>query len=313
MSLTQILMNQGELGVNLRQSLDKVLPKPNQFKTQADLPAFNSTYPTLAPHRLNREDSRLVEIAFNYFLRFITSKETDIPIDHSSHYFFEAFNYIEEPERSLVINRLNGYSEKMNDFFISEEIDDYFIAHLYTFAKLDCVAKKRHFDDILDLKLIEKKTTLAIIEDIKRLGNIYKKVFIGTNIINSDSFIIYNPQYSSELEKKVRGFDSSFFYDGVLLNIKTNRVYSYDTKDVYSLIAQYIFHLIDKALNAKTELAAEQIEQLALYKARAGQIEFFNVSDLNKMDVYNVSMSVCQTLNIKIVEENLIQVVSNIY
>lgn len=313
MSLTTIIAHKGEFGMRYKEILDTLRPKAQQFTTQGGLPAFSSAYPTLVQSRLQQNEATLANSAFVYLASFLTAKHTQIPIDHSSLFFYNAFHHIVEPERKIVIERIKGYFQTMQEFYSSEEINNHFIGHLYTFAKLDQVAKKGDFDEDTDLNFIQKKVSLAIIEDIKRLGNLFKKVFIDSSLITSDSDVIYYPTYSNQITKALRGINADFYFDGVLVDFSTSKSFRYESQDIYRLISLYLFYLIDKSIKATTDLCSEEIEKLAFYKARAGQIEYFDVREMDKITTYKACLDICELFKIKVSANALMRVVSNMH
>lgn len=313
MSLTTLIAYKGEFGLEFRDILDLVRPKASQFETQGGLPAFSADYPILVPYRLKREDAAFVGIAFDYLARFIIAKYSKIPLDHSSFFFYNAFHYIHDPEKKKVIERIKEHFPLIDEFYRTSEISDKFVAHMFTLAKLEQVARQGYFDEVEDLDLILTKTSLAIVTDIKRLGMVFKKVFIDSNLVRPDSSIIYNPTYGTAVTKALRGIDADIFIDGVLIDLKSTKNFMYNMDDAYQITGYYLFYLIDKALKADTELSNENIERLAFYKARAGQIEYFDVQDFDKKLVYEAVCSLAALFKIRVSKKALLDVVANIY
>lgn len=313
MSLTTILAFKGEFGVEFREILDTIRPKAKDFRTQGNLPAFNSGYPVLAPYRIQAHEAPLVGTAFDYLARFIIAKYSKIPLDVSSLFFYEAFQYIENEYRKPITDRIRGHYSLIDQFYQEPEITDQFIAHLYSIAKLEQVARQGFFDPDVDLPLVLQKNPMSVVDDIRKQGIIFKRVFIDSNLITPHSFIIYNPTYSTEVTNALRGIDADIYFDGVLLDFKSTKHFAYDKSNAYQLLSYYLFQLIDKALKKKTELCNEDIERFAFYKSRSGQIEYYDVKNLDKNAVHEALVKICAMFKLKVDQKELLKVVAEMY
>lgn len=313
MSLTSILAFKGEFGVEFREILETIRPKAKDFRTQGNLPAFNSGYPMLAPYRIQPHEAPLVGIAFDYFARFIVAKYTKIPMDFSSFYFYNAFHYIDDQYRKPVTNRIKSHYALIDQFFQEPDISDEFIAHLYSLAKLEQVARQGVFDPDVDLANILQKNPMSVVDDIRKQGNIFKRVFIDSTLINPNSFIIYNPTYSTQVTNALRGIDCDIYFEGVLLDFKSTKHFAYDKTDAYQLLGYYLFQLLDKSLKKRTDFCKEDIEKLAFYKSRAGQIEYYDVKNFDKQAVFDALIKIAALFKLKINEKELLKVVADMY
>lgn len=313
MSLTSIIAFKGEFGADFREILEPIRPKAKGFLTQGKLPAFNSAYPTLAPYRIQAHEAALVGIAFDYLARFILSKHINTPLDYSSFYFYNAFHFIPPEYIKLASARIKDHYVLIDSFFKEAEISDQFIAHLFTLAKFEQIARQGCFDPVDGLAFINSKTTMVVVDDIRKMGRIFTRAFIESKLVTKDSFILFNPTYSDQVTKVLNGIDADIFIDGVLIDFKSTKNYAYDKDNAYQLLGYYLFQLMDKALGKKTDFALEDIEKIAFYKARAGQIEYYDVRQFNKKDVLEALVALSTLLRIAVPENNLIKVVSEMY
>lgn len=314
MSLTTIIAFKGDFGTEFREILEPIRPRAKDFRTQGDLPAFNSSgYPMLAPYRIQAHEAATVGVAFDYLARFIIAKYTKIPMDLSALFFYQAFHYIEDQHRKTVTDRIKNHYVLMDKFFQETEISDEFIGHLCSIAKLEQIARQGVFDPDTDLPFILEKNPMSMVADIRKQGVVFKRVFIDSNLINPNSFIIYNPEYSTQVTNALRGIDADIYFDGVLLDFKSTKNFLYDKNHAYQLLGYYLFQLIDKALKKKTELSLENIEKLAFYKSRAGQIEYYPVKNFDKKAVFEALVKITELFKIKVKQDDLINVVSDMY
>lgn len=126
--------------------------------------------------------------------------------------------------------------------------------------------------------------------ELRNLFIVFKEEFIN-NIVKKESSVVFNPEFglASEL---VGGADADIFIDGVLYDFKTTKNRGYVGKDVYQIIGYYLLNEITKkhkrSWNKRyleiSPLIIHDINKIAFYKARFGEIEYLDISFLEEIN-----------------------------
>lgn len=145
-----------------------------------------------------------------------------------------------------------------------------------------------------------------IINELRNLFFVFKEEFVK-NIVKKDSVVVFNPEFGlgSEL---VKGADADIFVDGVLYDFKTTKNKGYVGKDISQIIGYYLLNEITKRHkkcygNRYLKIAPlikHDINKLAFYKARFGEIEYLDISyldNLNKKDIIKNFENILKNIN----------------
>jgi hypothetical protein len=133
-----------------------------------------------------------------------------------------------------------------------------------------------------------------VINELRNLLIVFKEEFIK-NIVKKESIVLFNPEFGlgSEL---VGGADADIFIDGVLYDFKTTKNRGYVGKDVYQIIGYYLLNEItkkhkrywSKRYREISPLIIHNINKIAFYKARFGEIEYLDVSFLDEFNLKGI-------------------------
>lgn len=129
-----------------------------------------------------------------------------------------------------------------------------------------------------------------VINELKNLFVVFKENFMN-NLIKKDSIVVFNPEFGlgSEL---VDGADADIFIDGVLYDFKTTKNRGYVGKDIYQIIGYYLLNEItkkhkkfwEKRYTEFAPLITYDINKVAFYKARFGEVECLDISFLDEFN-----------------------------
>ena len=123
-----------------------------------------------------------------------------------------------------------------------------------------------------------------IIVDIKQLYDIFVKNF--TNIVYTDSLVIFNPKFGELSSLLVGGADADIYIDGTLYDLKVKKYNGYKWQDVAQLVGYYILSLITIIFKEEnSELSKYPITRLAFYKGRKGEVEYIDVKDIGSKNI----------------------------
>lgn len=281
MSLTSKLDAKNKKDKEFKDILLHVEPKKEAYYTLSGKLPFSEEYNMHVPYNLSKiHNSSLVGTAFDYLARFRIAQflkdETAIR-DLVAYKGFEKLNkYIDIPYEIL-----ESWIEKVLVFINDGSL---LISDLYEIsvklAKLDQVFRARiNKENIERNYFIIENSPDEVINELDNLLKLFEEKFMIPEIINEKSNVIFNPSFgvSSLL---VSGADADIYIDGVLYDFKTTKDKSLKQKDNLQMIGYYLLNDLAKATISNDlgfKYTDMEIKKLSYYKARFGEIEFYDV------------------------------------
>lgn len=294
MSLTSKLKGKSPSDIKLQLILKEIIPDKNMFYTLSGKVAFSSgTYEAKVPYALkNKTNSIIVGIAFDYLARFLIAQKIDIwkGKAYSSLVAKEGLSYL--VRKKIIDEKLFMQLEKRYDdgislvekFIFKEDnisIEDIIPAACF-FARLEFIYRNGYItDNIRDYLLMYEEQ--EVIFDLNNLSTVFVDNFILSGLVRSDSDVVFNPHFGFAA-RYIGGVDADIFIDGVLYDFKTSKVLSYEWKEVAQVIGYYLIDCIAKEDDdIFASLDGKKIYRVAFYRARYGEIEYFNIDDFDKI------------------------------
>lgn len=272
--------------------LRNIIPERNEFYTISGKESFSNSYIMKVPSELeNRGESGLVGTAFDYLARFIVAKKINknkegaytktiaemalswIELEIEDDEFFYKFD--ERYKESIKIIKEYIYG---NDVEINEKL----INSACYFARLDSVVRARIWlNNLKEFPLVNESKD--IVDELTRLINLFIDTFIKSDLVKENSDVVFNPEFGI-CTKKCGGADADIFIDGVLYDFKSSKNRGYRWQDVAQLIGYYLFNEIATQTDSKGgSLRGYVIDKIAIYKARYGEIECFDIDNIDKI------------------------------
>lgn len=151
----------------------------------------------------------------------------------------------------------------------------------YFFAKLEQVYRS---GGILpeDINSFFADPNEEIQRDLQNLCRVFKEKFIGAELIGPDSTVIFNPTFGLG-SIMCGGADADVYVDGALYDFKTSKDTGYNWKEVAQILGYFFLNGVayyGREYNLPAPLMEYKILRIALYKARYGQIEYFETSKM---------------------------------
>lgn len=299
MSLTSILKSSKERDKEFQSVLREIIPKKNEFYTLSGKSAFTKEYEMVVPYTLtNPYQASLVGTAFDYLARAMIAQ---IVISNSEDFFKKinaenGLNIMKGFFKKSVYNsfRLNyKYKKSIKQFnsFVKgkNEIGSLVTAACYL-AKLEQIfrsglppidAKKSLFSDPAE----------EIKKELEYMCRVFQEKFLITKIISQKSKVIYNPTFGIA-SLMVGGADGDIIIDGVLYDFKSGKALGYSWKEVAQLIGYYFLNEISVTLNSSDWPDTNkdlEIKKVAFYKARYGEIEYFDLAHYDKQMINEIT------------------------
>lgn len=298
----------------MKDAIKSVTPKKSDFETQSGVLAF-SNYEFLAPYQLqNNFQSSIVGTAFEYVAKIISSLETNTKITREIFENLVIGIFLNNKEYKPVLDLYIKTVEKV-DAIISGETsiplhDEELLHGLCVISKLENLWRSGYLGKTTSDDLL-KPTEEVVYKELASLIEVYKQTFFDGRLIRTDSLITYKPEFSSKVRSALMGIDADICVDSILLDFKTTKKNGYIAQDAMQITGYYLFYLIDRLLgDKKSNIQNHKIEKIALYKARFGQVEYYDVSKIKKDDLvatlltindfYNFGIKIKDIKNIEI-------------
>jgi hypothetical protein len=297
MSITSLLKGSKPEQKEFQEILKEIIPDKKLFKTISGKEVFSKAkYEELVPYSLVKKyNSSVVGTAFDYLARIMLAR-TVKKNNHEAYTnlvaengfivltrFLKNHRSIEskvEKKLKKTIKRLQAFSNNKKDIkeFV---IDACFLAKLETIFRTGLppsnLLEKSFFDD----------PDAEIIRDVERLCDVFQDKFIP-QVINPNSELIYNPNFGVS-SAFVGGADGDVIIDGTLYDFKSGKNIGYKWQEVAQMVGYFLLNEISlDVANAEENYFSDDsyqhlnIKRIAFYRARYGEIEYIDITDLDK-------------------------------
>lgn len=301
MSLTTFLKNKdSEECIRFQEEIKKITPEKKEFKSlQSNYRAFETKRELKAPYYLETsKDAMLVGTTFDYLARFrvaqVISENKSEAIESIVADNF--FNFSKKKLSNKTFNKvqdkyLRAKSNIKKYIFNNRVLEDIIIESAFTLAILEqCWRGNRLPKDVDDL--LEKPSNI-IKYDLKNLMLVFEENFIN-KVVKKDSLVKFNPNFGA-CSYAIGGADADIYIDGTLYDFKCTKSLGYKAMDAQQIIGYYVLDVIckkRKSLNFPKTLMNNEINRVALYSARVGEIHYFDVDNINSEKFRRVILEV---------------------
>lgn len=265
----------------------EAIPSKKEFKTFSGKSAFSKEYVQYAEYKLkNPYNSTIVGTAFDYLARWTIAKNINgMKEDSYSKLIAEhGLKYCErEAKRDKKYNSIQKkYDDGIKNVerFVNESSNETDIIKIAIFfAKLENIWRSRIPRFCIDIeKLLEVEK--EVFDDLVVLVEVFQTKFIDSGIVTPDSIVVYNPTFG-DASYFCGGADADIYIyiDGTLYDFKCTKKERYVWKDVAQILGYYLLDCISKDhKDQENDLDKYEIRRIAFYKARFGEIEYYDVS-----------------------------------
>ncbi|MCD8235213.1 MAG: hypothetical protein LUD00_00870 [Prevotellaceae bacterium] len=300
MSVTSLL----DTNTEFREIIKEHLPKKEQFRTNRGDKAFSKSYELLAPNNLNnRFYSTLVGTAFDYAARFIVARYACVNHDEESGITSDAtsdlnsihgFSYVKQ----TLEKKDGGTYQKLYDryvnaiacvkiYFKRPDLDHgvlveacCFLARMEQIYRSGGIMPRKGYESLLE------KEPQEVYDDLKRLCDVFFETFITSGIVHDGSKVVFNPTFG-KVSTLIDGADADIYIDGVLYDFKAAKESRYRWQEVAQIYVYYLLDCLEKISvgNDSQTAVTGKIHSIALYKARFGVIESFDIRKIDREDL----------------------------
>ncbi len=315
MSLTSMLNSD----TVFREIIKEHLPGKESFISSKYGKPFTAKYTVLVPNTFtNSHYSALSGTAFDYAARIIVANKA---APRNREKLLEEIKKVlihTCAERGLATAKCkccdDTISEALNDRYLEaiKNITGYFsgtnklkdiIPNCCFFARLDSIVRsggKPPKDGYADLLSPIPKELLT---DVERLCNVFQTAFIISENIHEGSSVTYNPSFGT-MSAVCHGADGDIYIDGTLYDFKTTKSPGYSWIDAAQIYAYYLLNCLRKISGEQAEKTIDgSIERIALYKARFGIVESFDVRRIPKTQLTDILIKLKNYLCVERVSE----------
>lgn len=265
----------------------EAIPSKKEFKTFSGKSAFSKEYVQYAEYKLkNPYNSTIVGTAFDYLARWTIAKNIN-GMKEDSYSKLIAEHGLKYCERAAKRDKkYNSIQKKYDDGiknverFVNESSNETDIIKIAIFfAKLENIWRSRIPRFCIDIeKLLEVEK--EVFDDLVVLVEVFQTKFIDSGIVTPDSIVVYNPTFG-DASYFCGGADADIYIyiDGTLYDFKCTKKERYAWKDVAQILGYYLLDCISKDhKDQENDLDKYEIRRIAFYKARFGEIEYYDVS-----------------------------------
>lgn len=263
----------------------EAIPSKKEFKTFSGKSAFSKEYVQYAEYKLkNPYNSTIVGTAFDYLARWTIAKNIN-GMKEDSYSKLIAEHGLKYCERAAKRDKkYNSIQKKYDDGiknverFVNESSNETDIIKIAIFfAKLENIWRSRIPRFCIDIeKLLEVEK--EVFDDLVVLVEVFQTKFIDSGIVTPDSIVVYNPTFG-DASYFCGGADADIYIDGTLYDFKCTKKERYVWKDVAQILGYYLLDCISKDhKDQENDLDKYEIRRIAFYKARFGEIEYYDVS-----------------------------------
>lgn len=272
-----------------KEILLSVEPKKEDYYTLSKKESFSDEYNICAPNNLSnpQSDSKLVGTTFDYLARlrigqFVKNEDMRI-IEISKMGFYKLTNRPEYKKRNLASNEpYKAWLYEIANFLRDSSIP---ISSLYEIAvhlaKLEHIKRRRVTkEEILDVDyLLFEPSPKEIIDDLDNLMTVFEEKFMIPKIIKKKSEVVFNPDFGVG-SLLVDGADGDIFIHGTIYDFKTTKKNIFNKDDNLQLIGYFLLNelAIETMSDELVGYRHIDINRIAFYKARFGEVEYYDVS-----------------------------------
>ncbi|MBQ6849733.1 MAG: hypothetical protein IJN77_01685 [Oscillospiraceae bacterium] len=113
-------------------------------------------------------------------------------------------------------------------------------------------------------------------DDLKKLCKVFVETFIDSGIVTEDSVVVFNPSFGIS-SFACGGADADIYIDGTLYDFKTSKTSGYKGQEIAQITSYWLLDIVANSIegvNEPSDLSEFRVDNIALYKARFGQIEY---------------------------------------
>ncbi|AQQ53153.1 hypothetical protein [Planococcus lenghuensis] len=286
MSLTSKLSGKTTRDKEFKDILLSVEPDREDYYTLSRNEPFSANYTIYVPNLLpNLYDAALVGTAFDYLARFRIAQ------------FLEREDVVDHLVAALGLQKLKTAPDFNYDYLVlyddwMRDITNFVlgryesIANIYEIAvrlaKLEQLARANITTEQVDIPyVLFEQVPAEVMSDLENLMTVFEETFMIPEVITEDSTVVFNPNFGAA-SALVNGADADLFIDGTLYDFKTTKDWKLKKSDNLQMAGYYLLNELAIATHS-AELGFRYtpmvIERTAFYRARFGEIEYYNISD----------------------------------
>lgn len=307
MSLTSLIKGKSEPAEKLQTILRSVLPKKGEFYTLSGKDPFSSSYTTRVPYELtNNHYPSVVGTAFDYMARLIVAQklsnvEDEVWIDSTSEKGLAYLLVISPKSLHKRLQKKYEKGQKIAERFVKSqtEITDKLLDYSTYLARLEQIIRSGMPPQDIEGSLLSDEVD-EIINELGKMCVVFESEFMVPEIMTSESDVVFNPHFGRS-SQACGGADADIFIDGVLYDFKTTKKIGYAWQDIAQIFGYYFLNEIaGKMKDDVAMLHGKEIKKLAFYKARYGEFEIVNISDMDREKLERATADLAEVLQLKI-------------
>ncbi|MFA9559648.1 hypothetical protein ACERII_20260 [Evansella sp. AB-rgal1] len=281
LSLTSRINGKMKRDKEFKEILLSIEPHKNDYYTLSEKPPFSIEYEMLVSNNdLSSYESSLVGTAFDYLARFRIAqfiKNEDALQWFVATQSFTKYKFNKDYEKlKLYTEWLETIQKYINDNSIS--ITNILEIAIH-FAKLEHLFRNGTKKENVDVNYVFfEQAPESVISNLENLMIVFEEKFMTPEILKKNSQVFFNPNFGVG-SSLVSGADADIFIDGTLYDFKTTKSQLLNQKDSLQLVGYFLLNELQKDCGYLVGVNFDMnIERLAFYKARFGEVEYYDIN-----------------------------------
>ncbi len=282
-----MLQGNTDLEKEFQAILKEIIPSKKEFFTPSGKTAFSKEYNLIVPYNLIvTYDSSVVGTAFDYIARFMIAKKlnkiNEVKERMNAQKGLEIVDrFTDKSISNSVRKKYNKNMKKVDSFLSSKNKSPKSIIHSSTFlARLEHINRSGMLPSDIETSLLSDEK-YEIIYELSNMVELFEEKILH-RLVKTNSEVVFNPHFGIA-SAMCGGADADIYIDGILYDFKSSKEFGYRWQDIAQLIGYYLLDQISKKhADENNMLYKHKIDAVAFYKARYGEIEYYNVAPLER-------------------------------
>lgn len=290
MSLQRLISGKGSSTEELLSHINDVTPRRHQFKKFKNILGYDNSQ-ILIHSAVN--DSRLhpyLKDTLLMLVRVVICRHMKIAFNVNDYIGSNPTLYFHEPMIELKYIRFQNFHKQ----FLNNNLDSMKLVD-FCFI-LACIQNLRLTGDAAtNIRLMNAPLPQGFIEELREMLEVFLNTFFGSQLFTHIECFVPAPCYTRSINSHIKQLKPELVVNKTLYLFDVSVMPNIDSHSVHSLVVYYLLRLCEKSLYAQNptfdiltacniQFRSADINRIAIYKARYGSLEYFDLTDFMKTD-----------------------------
>lgn len=288
MSLQRLLSGKGTFTQELLSHINDVTPRRHQFKKFKNILGYDNSQILIDSAVNDPSLYPCLKDTFLMLVRVVICRHMNIAFNVNDYIGPNPTLYFHEPMIELKYIRFQNFHKQ----FLNNNLDPMKLVD-FCFI-LACIQNLRITGDAAtNNRLMNAPLPQGFIEEIRAMLEVFSNTFFGSQHITHIESFVPAPCYTSSITSHIKNLKPELVVNKTLYLFDVSVMPNIDSYSVHSLVVYYLLRLCEKSLFAQNptfdipiasniQFRSEDINRIAIYKARYGSLEYFDLTDFMK-------------------------------